>query len=131
MFRVSSCDGYTPNVYQPSIRSADNYPHGAIGAREALIDTAWMQEVSKIRKAKGLSQTELAEACGVKQATISRIENGTNKPSYELLEGIAAALSVTIVELIGLPEMERMVLQRYREASPQRRAALLAILETD
>ncbi len=90
-----------------------------------------MENLALIRKDRGLTQTELAARSSVKQATISRIEKGINKPSYELLETLADVLNVTVVELIGLPEFERMVLDRFREATPQRRAALLAILESD
>lgn len=78
-----------------------------------------------------MTQGSLAEACGVKQATISRIENGENNPSFELMEKMADVLGVTSVELLGLPEFEQMVLEKFRAANPKRRAALLALLETD
>ena len=37
------------------------------------------------------------ESVGVKQATISRIEKGVNKPSLDVIEKIAEALNVSII----------------------------------
>lgn len=90
-----------------------------------------MKNLRIIRTAKGLSQVELAEAVGIKQATVSRIEKGVNNPSLDVAERIAQALGVNVVELFGLPELEQTVLQKFREASPERRAALLTLLASD
>ncbi|MDG4650086.1 helix-turn-helix transcriptional regulator [Roseibacterium sp. SDUM158017] len=90
-----------------------------------------MQNLRDIRKAKSLSQADLAEMVGVKQATISRIEKGVNNPSLAVASKIADALNVSVVELFGLPELEQRFLQAFREASPRRRAALLDLLEED
>lgn len=131
MRQVSSCLEYTPDVYKVSIRSADIYTPRAIGDFAAPRDNARMKNLTAIRKAKGLSQTELAEAVGIKQATVSRIEKGVNNPSLDVAERIALALGVNVVELFGLPELEQTVLQKFREASPERRAALLTLLASD
>lgn len=90
-----------------------------------------MKNLRAIRKSKNLSQANLAEMVGVKQATISRIEKGVNHPSLDVVIKIADVLDVTEVELFGLPEMEQKVLQAFREASPERRAALLTLLSDD
>ena len=90
-----------------------------------------MKNLAAIRKARGLSQADLAEMAGVKQATISRIEKGVNNPSMRVAHDIALALNVNVVELFGLPELEHELLERFRAASPQRRAALLALLDSD
>ena len=131
MRQVSSCPVYTPDVYSVSIRSADIYTPAAIGEFAAPRDNDRMKNLTTIRKAKGLSQTELAEAVGIKQATVSRIEKGVNNPSLDVAERIAVALGVNVVELFGLPELEQTVLQKFREASPERRAALLTLLASD
>ena len=78
-----------------------------------------------------MSQVELAESVGVKQATISRIEKGVNKPSLDVIEKIAVTLGVTVIELFDIPDLETRVLQGFRKASPKRRAALLALLDED
>lgn len=90
-----------------------------------------MKNLRSVRESKGMSQTVLAEMVGVRQATISRIEKGVNDPSIKVANAIAKALGVEIVELFGLPELEQRVLRSFREATPERRAALLTLLDTD
>jgi len=131
MLKVSSCETYTPSVYDMSIRPADNYTCEGIGDFAAMPHNACMKNLHSIRIAKGLSQTQLAQAVGIKQATISRIEKGVNNPSFDVADRIAQALGVNVVELFGLPELEQTVLQKFREASPERRAALLTLLSSD
>ncbi|HBT01625.1 MAG TPA: hypothetical protein DEB47_17615 [Citreicella sp.] len=116
---------------QRSIRSANNYPSAGIGGASPVCDTADMKNLKRIRQSRGLSQAQLADAAGVKQATISRIESGTNNPSLAVADQIAAALKVSTVELFGIPELEQRFLEAFRAATPERRAALLTLLEND
>ena len=52
------------------------------------------------REKKGISQTELARLSGVKQQTISLIENGESKnPGIETLHGLAVALECDLLDL--------------------------------
>lgn len=44
----------------------------------------------------GLSQTELAERCGMKQPQISRIEGGGTVPTIPLLRRLARALDADL-----------------------------------
>ena len=53
------------------------------------------------RKAKGLSQAELAAAVDLSTEMISRIERGRTAPSFDSVEALAAALSVPEVMLFG------------------------------
>ena len=51
--------------------------------------------VKELRLAKGLSQAALAEAAGVRQATLSAIENEqTRRVDLDVLERLAKALEV-------------------------------------
>jgi len=50
----------------------------------------------KIRKERGLSQSELAEKSGNKQQVISRIENKENSPTLKTICGILNALDYEI-----------------------------------
>ena len=45
-------------------------------------------ELLELRKQHGMTQIELANASGVNQSEISRIENGTANPSQETLDAI-------------------------------------------
>jgi transcriptional regulator with XRE-family HTH domain len=55
-----------------------------------------------LRKARGITQVELAKALGTTQRTISYYENEAGLPTVALLGKIARALSVTTDELLGL-----------------------------
>lgn len=55
-----------------------------------------------MRKKLGMSQKQLAEASGITQATISRIESGQTKQlKSEALKRLAKALKVTMDYLVG------------------------------
>jgi len=53
------------------------------------------EAITVTRKARGMTQAELAEAVGVSQAAINRHEAGLREPDDETLDKIAAALEVT------------------------------------
>lgn len=69
--------------------------------------------IRKIRKAKGLSQVELAELVGMSQTAISLIEKGQTTPNDELLNNIAIALGVEHWRLLPEDSLEN---NRVREA---------------
>ncbi len=57
--------------------------------------------VREWRAAKGLSQQQLAEAAGIRRATISRLENGhATAIDFEVLERLADALGIDAAVLI-------------------------------
>jgi len=51
------------------------------------------KEVLRLRLAQGLTQEELAERIGTKQASISRLERASYKPNLVFLQRVAAALN--------------------------------------
>ncbi len=55
----------------------------------------------RLRKAKHISQSVIAEQLNVSQRTISHYENGTCQPSIEGLIKLSDLLEVTIDELVG------------------------------
>lgn len=57
--------------------------------------------ILKIRTEKGLTQAQLADRLNVQQSMISMIENEERNPSVDVLLKLAAALGVTVDELIG------------------------------
>ena len=67
--------------------------------------------VLRARLEKGLSQTELANAIGTKQANISRIEAGLGNPTISLIQKLATFLelkvSITTHEIA--PEQSKMI----------------------
>jgi len=58
------------------------------------------ENVRRIRKAKGVSQEELALDAGMKRSYLSDLERGTRNPSVKALGRLAAALEVEPGELL-------------------------------
>jgi transcriptional regulator with XRE-family HTH domain len=58
-----------------------------------------LDKIKKIRKARKMTQTELARRAGVSQPHIYDLENGNRRASPETLKRIAEALGVTVQEL--------------------------------
>ena len=56
--------------------------------------------LERLRKEKNLTQSTLASMLNVTQGTISMIESGERKPSFDLLVKLAKALDVSIDDLI-------------------------------
>lgn len=55
----------------------------------------YLDELSALRKKRGLSQAALAELVGVEQPTIQRWEKGKREPDLDNLKSLATALGVT------------------------------------
>ena len=75
-----------------------------------------MQELRRIRKERGLTQRELADASGVDPATISLIETGKRRPHLETLDSLALVLGVEVVEFF--PKVQASL---WPEEEPERR----------
>jgi ribosome-binding protein aMBF1 (putative translation factor) len=87
------------------------YRHGASGSaferlRERLAhvdrDQGWFfaavaRQVAEQRRARQLSQSELAELCGTTQSAIARLEAGGRPPRIDTLLRIAEALDCELV----------------------------------
>lgn len=59
------------------------------------------KNIKAIREKRGLSQRELDEKLGSTQQAIGQLENNKTSPRIETLDRVAAALNVTITDLIG------------------------------
>jgi len=64
--------------------------------------------VRELRLRRTMSQRELAELAGTRQAAISRIERGLVSPSVDTLERIVAAMGERLI-LAAEPEASRDV----------------------
>ncbi len=58
--------------------------------------------IEKSRKAKKLTQKELAELLGVSNTAISKWENGNNLPDISMLEPLCEVLGLDLLELISV-----------------------------
>lgn len=58
--------------------------------------------IKEIRKAKGMTQEDLAFKCFCARETIANIEGGKSNPSLELADLIAVVLQVNVYELFEM-----------------------------
>ena len=58
------------------------------------------QRIQKIRKEKGFSQEEIAEALEVSRQAVSKWENGTSEPSTANLIALAKLYGISLDELV-------------------------------
>ena len=63
------------------------------------------ENIRNFRKKNDLTQEAFADRLGVTYQSVSRWENGTTYPDLELIPSIAQILSVTVDELLGMPQI--------------------------
>lgn len=57
--------------------------------------------IRRLRWERNLSQDALSAMAGLAKNTVSRIENGENRPREGTLEALAAALGVSVADLVN------------------------------
>ena len=57
--------------------------------------------ILRIRESRGMSQAQLAEATGLTQSSISRIERGGRELTLSNMRSIARALNCSVGDLLG------------------------------
>lgn len=79
------------------------------------LSTAIATTLQSARQARGLSGGALADRSGVSRAMISKIERGETQPTAVLLSRLAAALGMTLSELVAHAEQDQKRLARKDE----------------
>src|SRR5580693_91979 len=87
----------------------------AIARREETLGETEMDELLAARtplafwrKKRGLTQTDLAKAAGIAQGFLSEIESGLKTGDVNVLQRIASALEISLLELVpALPSGKR------------------------
>ena len=64
------------------------------------------QNLQQIRKQRGLTQLALAKLSGIPRSTVGNVETGTANPTLSVLTQLAAALQVSLEELLSAPRGE-------------------------
>jgi transcriptional regulator with XRE-family HTH domain len=70
---------------------------------EAAVLASVGPRLRALRKQRGTTLTQLAEATGISVSTLSRLESGGRRPTLELLLPLARAHQVPLDELVGAP----------------------------
>lgn len=90
------------------------------------------ERLKELRNSRNLSQSELAKKLNVSKSTISMLEVGSRKPSWELMEVIADYFNVDMNFLLGKEEQSRFFMDYdiYNIASElSEDSELLAVVE--
>jgi len=86
-----------------------------ISDEEKAFFIALGERITKLRKAHGITQVQLADILGVSQQTIQAYEVGRRRIQVSALPTVARVLSVELEELFGEPQ------QRSRKRGPASR----------
>lgn len=75
------------------------------------------EKFKQLRKARDLTQEQIANTFNVSPQTVSRWETGVNLPDIEMLPPLAAFFKVTVDDLLGVDLAHRQAKARqFREA---------------
>jgi transcriptional regulator with XRE-family HTH domain len=116
-----------PDVIQDrNIPVKHNYSVCDFSESDNATKVAGMNNTARIRKARGLSQVELAHRVGVEQPTISRFERGSESITLRQVKAIADVLGVSVADLFAeRSEAEDLILQVFRDLPPHRQEGWL------
>ena len=87
------------------------------------------EKLQELRKRRGLTQEELAEALYVSRTAISKWESGRGYPSIDSLKAIAGYFSVTIDELLSGDEVLAIAEEDHKQKEMQSRDLVFGLLD--
>lgn len=98
-----------------------------------IMDLLLGNKIKQLRKARGITQEQLANALGISFQAVSKRETGTALPDITLAPALASYFGVTIDTLFGfnLKELKDKVMEicneayKYRETAPERSRGIL------
>ena len=85
------------------LASTSFLPDTAMAAADRAFYEQLGQRIAEHRKARGITQVELAKTLGIAQQTLAHYEGGTVRIAVATLTIVAKALDVTIEDLLGSP----------------------------
>lgn len=97
---------------------------------------AFAQRLAQLRKHKGLTQQQLAEAVELHQSQIHRYESGSSEPSMDALRRLARALGVSTDALVfdederGPDDDLRLQFEAISQFDPEDRQLVKALLQS-
>ena len=87
------------------------------------------QTLQELRKQKGLTQEELAEALYVSRTAVSKWESGRGYPSIDSLKAISAFFSVTVDDLLSGGQMLTVAEEDRRQRENHLRSLVFGALD--
>ena len=84
--------------------------------------------ITKLRKAKNLTQQQLGDLVGVGGKSVSKWERGLNMPDISIINQVSKVLGITSDELLKGEFSKNSINEEYRKKRNQRRYRLFLIL---
>ena len=95
------------------------------------------ENLKEMRRKLKITQADLSKMAGIKQPTISAIENGVNNPAIETLMLLSEAMHCTVSDLIGqtnpapvVDPDESFLLSIFHQLNPDGRRFLISQAES-
>ena len=107
------------STVQPMVSSADE-----LSAADAQFLSAFGKRVRELRERRGMTRKLLAQEAKVSERYLGQLESGDGNVSMILLRRIAAALNVTLGEIVApepAPSAEKQLISRLLERVPAHR----------
>ena len=102
----------------------------------ALLDMDFPERLVQLRKARNLTQRQLAELVGVHFTQLQRYESGASQPTLDVLRRLAVNLSVSADVLLfdkderGPDEALKLKFEALRDFSPDERRIVEGVLDS-
>lgn len=87
------------------------------------------KKLQELRKQRGITQEELAQALYVSRTAISKWESGRGYPNLDSLKAIAAYFSVTVDELLSGEELLTVAAEQTKAATTDLRNRVYSLLD--
>ena len=87
------------------------------------------EKLQELRKQRGLTQEELAEALYVSRTAISKWESGRGYPNIDSLKAVAKYFSVTVDELLSGEEVLNIAQEDQKQKESQLRDLVFGLLD--
>ncbi len=87
------------------------------------------RKLQELRKQKGMTQNELAEALYVSRTTVSKWESGRGYPNIDSLKAMAILFSVTVDELLSGDELLTLAEENSKQREKQFCDLLFGLLD--
>ena len=83
------------------------------------------ERIAQLRRKRGLSQTKLAQALGLRTSTVAMYEQGRREPSVTIIIALARTLGVTIDYLLTGQSPHQSTLIPVSDSAPPRLVATI------
>lgn len=87
------------------------------------------EKIQELRKRRGLTQEELAEALYVSRTAVSKWESGRGYPNIDSLKAIAKFFSVTVDELLAGEDLLSVACEDVKQKERQLRTLVFGLID--